>query len=238
MRDRARRDVLCATLSAGVAALVACGGRPASGPEGHKADCTLGRSPAESLMRDHGAVVRLLLIYDECARRLEAPGELRPDVVPSTARIVRTFVHGFHEQVEESFVFPRFEQALSHVDLVRSLKEQHAVGRRVTAAIEQMTTSGPVQKKDERKRLSALLRGFTRMARPHHAREDTVLFPDLRTLLAPPDLEATAAQIDQRSIELLGDGAFDKMLVEIDQLELALDIHDLSQLTASAGEAR
>lgn len=191
-------------------------------------------SPTEDLMREHGALNRMLLIYDECARRLEAQADLRVDVVPTTARLVRTFIGEYHEKLEEEHVFPRFEQSLTHVDLVRTLRDQHAGGRKLTAAIEQLTASGPVTKKDDKKRLAALLRAFARMYRPHEAREDTVLFPDFRALLTPKELDALGEEFERREHELFGDNGFEKKLVEIDQLEIALDMHDLSMFTPSA----
>jgi hemerythrin-like domain-containing protein len=189
-------------------------------------------SATEDLMREHGLLNRVLLIYEEAARRLEGQLELRPDVLPAAAALVRTFVEGYHEKLEEEFVFPRFEQALSHVDLVRTLRDQHQVGRKITAAIEQMTAPGPVVKKDDRKKLVTYLRGFVRMYRPHEAREDTALFPDFHKHLTVEEANAMGEAFEQRERTLFGENGFDGKVNEIDQLEIALDMHELSMFTA------
>ena len=195
-------------------------------------------SPTEDLMREHGLLNRMLLLYDECARRIEGQLDLRADVLPSVARMIRTFVVEYHEKLEEEHVFPRFEQSLTHVDLVRTLREQHAVGRKITAAIEQMTSGAALTKKDDKKRLASYVRSFTRMYRPHEAREDTVLFPDFRALLTPKELDTLGIEFERRERELFGDNGFEKQVAEIDQLEIALEMHDLGQLTPSGADFR
>jgi hemerythrin-like domain-containing protein len=230
-RLRDRRDILRASIAVGAAWLVGCGKDAASASDRATRTGKEEISPTEDLMREHGLLSRMLLLYDECARRLEGQIELRADVVPSTARLVHTFIGDYHEKLEEEHIFPRFEQALTHVDLVRTLRDQHAAGRKLTAAIEQMTTSGPVVKKDEKKRLAGYLRSFSRMYRPHEAREDTVLFPDFRALVTPAEIDELGEQFEKRERELFGDDGFEKKVVEIDQLETALDMHDLGQFT-------
>src|SRR5438477_825533 len=58
-------------------------------------------SPAEDLMREHGLLNRILLIYDEHLRRLEAKQEFDPGVLKGAAAIMRKFVGDDHEKLEE-----------------------------------------------------------------------------------------------------------------------------------------
>lgn len=81
--------------------------------------------PTEDLMREHGVLNRLLLVYDEAIHRILSGGHLPPDVLHLSAWIIRDFVEDYHEQLEERWVFPRFEQAGQFPDLVRVLKAQH-----------------------------------------------------------------------------------------------------------------
>jgi hemerythrin-like domain-containing protein len=75
-------------------------------------------SPAEDLMREHGALDRILLIYDEAIARLDGHRDFDPSVVADSAGIVRRFVEDYHEKLEENELFPRFEKARVLVDLV------------------------------------------------------------------------------------------------------------------------
>src|SRR6266404_4394608 len=74
-------------------------------------------SPPEDLMREHGVLKRILLIYGEAIRRLTADQELPVEVVLDAAKIIRSFVEDYHEKLEENYLFPRFEKAGKLTDL-------------------------------------------------------------------------------------------------------------------------
>ena len=88
--------------------------------------------PPEDLMREHGVLKRILLIYGEALRRIDAKQDFPPEALADAAGIIRSFVEDYHEKLEEDFLFPRFEKANQLVDLVKVLREQHQAGRRVT----------------------------------------------------------------------------------------------------------
>jgi hypothetical protein len=66
-------------------------------------------SPTEDLMREHGVLRRILLVYGEVIRRLGGNQELKPETIAEAAQIVRAFVEDYHEKDEEEFIFPRFK---------------------------------------------------------------------------------------------------------------------------------
>src|SRR5437660_689619 len=82
-------------------------------------------SAPEDLMREHGVLNRILLIYEEGLRRLRAKEEVPPDVFSKPANLVRKFVEDYHEKLEENFIFPEFEKQKKLVDLVKTQREQH-----------------------------------------------------------------------------------------------------------------
>ncbi|HEY6474985.1 MAG TPA: hemerythrin domain-containing protein, partial [Polyangia bacterium] len=88
--------------------------------------------PTEDLMREHGVLRRILLVYEEAARRLQSGDAAVLDAVAGAANIVRRFVEGYHEKLEENFVFPKLEKAGKMVDLTTVLRVQHGAGRKVT----------------------------------------------------------------------------------------------------------
>src|SRR5512138_1811149 len=90
-------------------------------------------SPTEDLMREHGLLNRVLLVYEECARRIEAGED--PKGLPEAAKIIRDFIEAYHEQLEEQQLFPRFRKANRLTDLVGILQAQHAAGRKITAQL-------------------------------------------------------------------------------------------------------
>src|SRR5437016_1334586 len=138
---------------------------------------------AEDLMREHGVLNRILLIYEEGLRRLRDKEEVPPEVFHKPATLVRKFVEDYHEKLEEKFIFPEFEKANKLVDLVKVLREQHEAGRRVTDVILRSAAADQFRKEDARRELARSCEAFLRMYRPHEAREDTVLFPALHKIV-------------------------------------------------------
>jgi hypothetical protein len=82
-------------------------------------------SPAEDLMREHGVLKRVLLIYREVMNRIESKRDFPPDVVMGSATLIRAFVEDYHEKIEEDYLFPRFKKANKLVDLTDVLLQQH-----------------------------------------------------------------------------------------------------------------
>src|SRR5579863_6250638 len=61
-------------------------------------------SPAEDLMREHGVLNRVLLIYDDHLRMLSAKQAFDGSILVSAADIIRHFVQDYHEKLEEDFL--------------------------------------------------------------------------------------------------------------------------------------
>jgi len=131
-------------------------------------------SAAEDLMREHGVLTRVLLIYREVIRRLDATHAAPTEALASAAGVIRTFIEDYHERLEEEFLFPRFRRANVHADLVEVLAVQHQAGRRLTDDITRLATASALRAPAHRGTLRERLSAFIRMYEPH---EDTVLFP-------------------------------------------------------------
>src|SRR5262245_49517351 len=89
-------------------------------------------APAEDLMREHGVLKRILLAYDEVRERIAAGKAFPVRAVADSAKLIRDFIEGYHEKLEEEYLFPRFRKQGKLVGLVDTLDTQHKAGRRVT----------------------------------------------------------------------------------------------------------
>jgi len=233
---RGRRDFLlkASTLGAaaaygpGVLAAPAAKGRPRRRSPGEE-DVT----PAEDLMREHGVLNRVLLVYEEAIRRLEGGVELPPDSLTGAAGIVRRFVEEYHEKLEEEHLFPRFVKAGTLVELVEVLRAQHEAGRRVTGDILALAASAGAADARTRQTLVSRLRSFVRMYRPHEAREDTVLLPALHRLIAEREYRALGDLFERREHDLFGERGFEGVVDEVAAIEKSLGIYDLAQFTSA-----
>jgi len=188
-------------------------------------------SPAEDLMREHGVLNRVLLIYEEHRRRLEAKQDFDPAVLADAAGVVRHFVEEYHEKLEEDYLFPRFRKAGKLVDLVDTLLQQHQAGRRLTAQIEQLAVAGAAKDDAKRRRISDALHSFIRMYRPHEAREDTVLFPAFRKVVSSHEYGALGEEFEKKEDQLFGDEGYFKVVGQVAGLEKKLGIYELAEFT-------
>ncbi len=188
-------------------------------------------SPPEDLMREHGVLKRVLLVYAEVLRRIDAKQDFPPEALADAAGIIRSFIEDYHEKLEEDFLFPRFEKAHQLVDLVSVLRDQHQAGRRVTDITMHLANSGPLKNDSERAQLSGSMRQFIRMYNPHEAREDTVLFPAFHKIVTPHEFDSLGEDFEKKENELFGEDGFEKMVDKVAGIEKRLGIYDLSQFT-------
>jgi hemerythrin-like domain-containing protein len=187
-------------------------------------------SPAEDLMREHGILSRILLIYDDISVRLENAKKYPHEVLTGATNLIRRFVEDYHEKLEEDHLFPRFEKAGKLVGLVKILREQHQAGRRLTEKIK-IFASLPTRNTNEKKELQKYLRFFSRMYRPHKSREDTVLFPAFHSIVSPQEYDSLGDLFEDKENELFGKHGFDKVVEEVAALEKLLGIYELSKFT-------
>ena len=203
----------------------------AAGPDEHAAGPDEGVSPAEDLMREHGVLKRVLLVYGEAIRRIDAGEDLPPDPVLDAARLVRSFVEDYHEKLEENFLFPRFRKADQLVDLVDVLLAQHQGGRRLTDITIRYANLPSLHDAEGKRQLRDSMAQFIRMYNPHEAREDTVLFPAFRKIVSAHEYDSLGEDFEKKEHELFGADGFDKMVDRVARIEKALGIYDLKQFT-------
>ena len=190
-----------------------------------------GIGPGEDLMREHGVLSRILLIYDDAQDCLVRNQEFDATVLADAAELVRKFVEDYHEQLEEKQIFPRFQKAGKLTDLVKVLLRQHEVGRAVTDSLITTLKAGSPKDQAARIHLAQLLREFIRMYRPHKAREDTVLFPAFHELVSPDEYDKLGDEFEKQERQILGGEGFETAVAKVTELEKKVGLYDLSQFT-------
>jgi hemerythrin-like domain-containing protein len=188
-------------------------------------------SPPEDLMREHGVLKRVLLVYEEAMRRIETKHDLSPEAVRDGASVIRTFIEDYHEKLEEDHLFPRFEKIGRLTDLTTVLRAQHQAGRRLTDRITHLATMQTLKDPQAAAKLGDLMRQFVRMYEPHEAREDTVLFPALRDVVSKHEFGALGEDFEKKEHQLFGEEGFEKMVDRVATIEKTLGIYDLAQFT-------
>jgi hemerythrin-like domain-containing protein len=187
--------------------------------------------PDDDLMREHGVLKRVLLCYREMIATAQSGGQLSAAHVQDAALIVHDFIEGFHEGLEEGYVFPRLVHAGQLKSTVETLLVQHACGRLITQFLLTHATPGQLASPGMKTRLAAAMQAFDRMYEPHEAREDTVVFPAFRELLTGTELTALGQHFADLERQQFRTDEFTAMVNRVAGIERELGIYDLSQFT-------
>jgi hemerythrin-like domain-containing protein len=185
-------------------------------------------SAVEDLMREHGVLDRLLLVYEEILRRMDADRPFPPEALREATNIIRDFIQDYHERLEEKYVFVKFRYAQAFEEMIATLQRQHEAGRLL---VQDIISCEGLRSPDEKKKLAAFMRAFIRMYHPHMAREDTIVFPTFHALLYSSEYDMLGDIFEQQEVRHLGSGGFDKIVSRVEALEKKLDIYDLSSFT-------
>jgi hemerythrin-like domain-containing protein len=237
MEDRDRRAALASLAGAAILgsnlAISACArGRDEEGKEGKEAEVTAN----EDLMREHGILRRILIIYREAAPKIVASSAaVDAGALGNAARLFQAFGERYHEQLlEEQHIFPIVRKAGGDAAaLVDILLAQHIRGREITGYILDVTKSGRIGT-GSAEELARTLIAFSRMYEPHAAREDTVVFPAFKIALGPKRYDELGDEFEDIEKREFGGDGFDMALAKIVEIERALGVDNLATFTAPA----
>jgi hemerythrin-like domain-containing protein len=184
-------------------------------------------TPTEDLMREHGVLNRVLLVYEASLQKFARGEDFDVSVLSRAAGIVHGFIEDYHERNEEQQLFPRFRKAGQMVEIVNVLYQQHQAGRRLTDMILALAPESQVPG-ESRNRVVAGVQNFVAMYRPH---EDTELFPKLRSIVSAREFDAMAEDFERDERRKFGEDGFERYVALVTALEQALGINDLARYT-------
>jgi hemerythrin-like domain-containing protein len=188
-------------------------------------------TPNEDLMREHGLLNRVLLIYEDIAYRMKTRSEFPPDALNSAATIIKDFIEDYHEKLEEEYLFKRFEKANQLADLVKVLHQQHDGGRKLTDYLIHHSKAGDMKDPATEREIMRRIALFIRMYRPHEAREDTILFPAFKKLVSKNEYDSLGDDFEKEEKKKFGEDGFESVLHRVEAIEKSMGIYELAQFT-------
>ena len=220
-KNQDRRSFLLTTLASG--ATLSLLGVPAFGEDKKDEEDV---TPNEDLMREHGLLRRVVLIYEENIRLMPKKNH-QPQVIKKSAETIRSFIENYHEKLEEEFLFPALKKAKREVDLVETLLNQHEVGRKLTTRIIDLSDKGA----SSLNQVKETLHLFIHMYSAHAAREDTVLFPAFKEVVGAKRYKELGEVFEEREHKMFGKEGFEGVLAQVADLEKQMGIYDLKVYT-------
>jgi hemerythrin-like domain-containing protein len=186
----------------------------------------------EDLMREHGILRRILLVYAESSAKLRTDSaSLDATALNKAARLFHDFGEEYHERkLEEGYIFPKVRHgpAAAYVDV---LLAQHRRGREITQFILGATAGAKIAAGDAEP-LSRAFESFVRMYQNHTAREDTIIFPAWKDVLSGHELEELGEKFEDIEKTQFGGDGFEDAVRQIGGIEQSLGFADLAQFTA------
>jgi len=188
-------------------------------------------SATEDLMREHGVIRRILVVYRLSAVQLRSkPTVVSLDALQRAAKLMRTFGEEYHErQLEETHLFPAVKAAGGPAaSELTTLIAQHQRGREITdylLAITRKTIGTSAEL------LARMLEGFSLMYEEHAAREDTIIFPAWKKALSLKQLDEMGDLFEDIEHKTFGKDGFDDAVEQITSVERAMGL-DPASLTA------
>ena len=185
----------------------------------------------EDLMREHGVLRRVLLVYRQTAVKLRAGAKVDPKQIRHAAQLFRDFGENYHERMlEQAYVFPSLRKAESPTaPLVNILVAQHDRGRDITDYIRNVTHKNAI---GDVEAFARALETLDAMYENHAAREDTIIFPAWREALSEKQLREMGETFEDIEHRQFGKDGFDDAVKHIAAVEEALGFADLAQFTA------
>lgn len=230
-----RRQLIKSLAIAGVGLMIPGCSRQSSttrGGQGRSAKPEEQVTVGEDLMREHGLLERVLLIYEEIQHGSH-PLSLKKQIAGDASSIIRHFIEDYHEKLEEDYLFPQFKKAHHLVDLVQTLKTQHDAGRRIISQLLNIASSSSPLNLQSEKQVNSLTAEFIHMYRPHYAREDTIIFREFPDLIGATEYRRLGEKFEDREHQLFGENGFESYIGKIETLEKKLGIYDLNKFTPS-----
>jgi hemerythrin-like domain-containing protein len=190
----------------------------------------------EILDRQHGILYRAISILEEIRGGMDARMDLPPEIIQGTVEVVRLFVVEHHQKLEEKYIFPAFDAANKMSGLVGVLREQHAAGSQVTDILKQLSAGFSAKDLEKRRTMGSAIHHFSRMYRAHSNREDTMLFPIIRQVVAPKAYGELNSVFEKADADILGKNGFDELIQKLTNYENILGIGDLAAFTPRMDE--
>jgi hemerythrin-like domain-containing protein len=188
-------------------------------------------SPPEDLMREHGILERLLMVYEDAVNKADTSEHFDSTHINRAATLISEFIENHHEKNEEQYIFPLFHEANRLTGLVDTLVTQHERGREATKNILFYSHRSRANDEVARKELISLCKSVLLMLRPHMSRENSVLFPALYMVASKEQIEEIGEKMEEEEHRLLGRKGYGGLLERVFDIERSAGTYDLSRYT-------
>lgn len=182
-------------------------------------------SPTEDLMREHGLLDRILLIYEHYIIKIGNGAVIDYDILLSACQIVREFIEDYHEPMEEKHIFAPLLLRNIEVETINELIKQHRISKVITDKTIKYI------KMQNAPKVQHYLRMFIWMYKAHETVENTVIFDKFRSISTTQSLHDLGEEFEKSEQARFGSDGYEGILKRIIQMEKKMGIDSLQIYT-------
>jgi len=165
------------------------------------------------LRKEHEAILKMLDVTEEVARRLNACEQSTPETLASVLEFFRLFADQCHHGKEEDLLFPRLEKKgmPRHGGPIGVMLAEHEQGRALIRQMAEATEAYPRQPEKAGPAWAQAARGYASLLRAHIDKENNILFVMAERMLTPGEQTALAADFEKIEVEKMGAGTHERL---------------------------
>lgn len=171
----------------------------------------------ETLRHEHDAVLFVLNSLEPALTAAEQGVPVPVDIFTDVGQFFAIFVEQCHSGKEEAAVFARMQASTKGAAIARSLENEHANGKRLSAAYNDAVAHYTPGDKTSAAAVARAARAYGAALREHIEEENTDLFPSMQASLAADD-DAMTAEFNRIELEEIGAGVHEEIHAMIDSL--------------------
>lgn len=165
------------------------------------------------LRKEHEAIVKMLEVTEEVARRLDAGEHVTAQTLADLLEFFRLFADKCHHGKEEDLLFPQLEKKgmpRAGGPLAVMLAE-HEQGRALIRQMAQAADTYPRQPEKAGPAWAEAARAYTSLLRAHIEKENNVLFVMAERMLTPGEQTELAEGFEKLEVEKMGAGTHERL---------------------------
>jgi hemerythrin-like domain-containing protein len=160
------------------------------------------------LRKEHEAIVKMLEVTEEVARRLEAGEHVAVETLADLLEFLRLFADKCHHGKEEDLLFPRLEKkGMPRAGgPIAVMLAEHEQGRALIKQMAEATDTYPRRPQKAGPAWAEAARGYASLLRGHISKENHVLFVLAERMLTPAEQVELAESFEKIEVEKMGAG--------------------------------
>jgi len=165
------------------------------------------------LRKEHEAILKMLDVTEEVARRLNAGEQFTPETLASLLQFFRLFADKCHHGKEEDLLFPQLEKK----GMPRTggplgvMLAEHEQGRALVRQMAEATAAYPNQPQKAGPAWAQAARGYAGLLRAHIDKENNILFVMAERMLTPEEQTELAEGFEKLEVEKMGAGTHERL---------------------------